>query len=69
MNSRRISASALFAIMIIASMLIEAALAKPAPAMHKSPSQKKASYYTCLMDLRSNPERLGNIKPCSEAYK
>lgn len=69
MNSRRVIASALSAIVIIASMLIETATARPASAMQKSPPQKKVSYYTCLMDPEIKSGVPGKCPKCGMALK
>jgi cytochrome oxidase Cu insertion factor (SCO1/SenC/PrrC family) len=66
-------ASALSAMMIIASMLIETlietATARPASAMQKSPSQKKVAYYTCLMDPEIKARVPGKCPKCGMALK
>jgi protein SCO1 len=64
MNSRRRIASVLSAVMIITSMVIATATARPAPAVQKSPSQGNVSYYTCLMDPEINSKVPGKCPKC-----
>ena len=66
MNSRRTISTLLFAIMLIASMLIQTATAT---ALHKSSPQKKVSYYTCLMDPEIKSRAPGKCPKCGMTLK